>query len=304
MVLPLWANSNWGSQLHLMKHNYHIQGMTCQGCRKHVEDTLATAAGVTAAEVDLEKALATITTERHITKEQFQEALPDDWGRYSIHPPGQQRTVLQENSKPSAGKGTGMFYCPIHCEAEKTYEQPGDCPVCGMDLIEEQSFSAGKTQQWACPMHPEVVKDQPGSCPLCGMDLVAVHVEISAEEKTFIKLRRQFWVAILFTVPIFLIAMSEMLKENPLYKIMDQKHWNWIQFGLSLAVVFYSCWMFFDRAYRSIITWKLNLFSVLVSDTLILYRSRWDTNMSGALRCSGELQFAFFNRQCFKVYKN
>ncbi len=25
---------------------------------------------------------------------------------------------------------------------------------------------------WVCPMHPEVIQDQPGSCPICGMDLV------------------------------------------------------------------------------------------------------------------------------------
>jgi rubrerythrin len=25
---------------------------------------------------------------------------------------------------------------------------------------------------WTCPMHPDVVRDQPGLCPICGMDLV------------------------------------------------------------------------------------------------------------------------------------
>jgi hypothetical protein len=27
-------------------------------------------------------------------------------------------------------------------------------------------------QQYTCPMHPEVVKDAPGNCPKCGMKLV------------------------------------------------------------------------------------------------------------------------------------
>ena len=42
-----------------MKHTYHIHGMTCNGCRNHVEKTLKTVDGVTSAAVDLEKMEAT-----------------------------------------------------------------------------------------------------------------------------------------------------------------------------------------------------------------------------------------------------
>jgi Cu(I)/Ag(I) efflux system membrane fusion protein len=30
----------------------------------------------------------------------------------------------------------------------------------------------GKAAQYTCAMHPEVVKDNPGDCPKCGMKLV------------------------------------------------------------------------------------------------------------------------------------
>jgi Cu2+-exporting ATPase len=87
--------------------------------------------------------------------------------------------------------------------------------------------------------------------------------DLSSEEKTYKKLIKKFWLAVAFTLPVFLIAMSEMLTNNPLYDIMDQVYWNWIQFALSIPVVFYATWMFFERAYRSIKTWNLNMFTLI-----------------------------------------
>ena len=247
-----------------MKHTYHIHGMTCNGCRSHVEEALSKVKGVSKAIVDLDKSEATIEMESHIPIETFQEALKKDGDRYSIHKQGEQHQHSKDKKKEQPkGKGKGTFYCPMHCEGDKTYDKPGDCPVCGMDLVEEQNLSATSKEQWTCPMHPEIVKDEAGSCPICGMDLVPMEADSSAEEKTYKKLLKKFWIASVFTLPIFLIAMSEMLNNNPLYNIMEQKNWNWIQFVLSIPVVFYATWMFFERAYRSIKTWNLNMFTLI-----------------------------------------
>ncbi|MEO6347066.1 MAG: heavy metal-associated domain-containing protein, partial [Aquaticitalea sp.] len=70
-----------------MKHTYHINGMTCDGCRSHVEKTLSEVKGVSKASVNLEKAEATIEMEKHIPIETFQEALKKDGGTYSIELP-------------------------------------------------------------------------------------------------------------------------------------------------------------------------------------------------------------------------
>ena len=246
-----------------MKYTYHIHGMTCNGCRSHVEEALSKVKGVSKATVDLKKAEATIEMEKHIPIETFQESLKDDGGKYSIHKQGEHHHISEAKKEKSKGSGTGTFYCPMHCEGDKTYDKAGDCPVCGMDLVEEQNLSSTSSEQWTCPMHPEIVKDQAGACPLCGMDLVPMQPDLSAEEKTYKKLLKKFWIATLFTLPIFVIAMSEMVPSNPLYAVMDQKYWNWVQFALSIPVVFYATWMFFERAYKSIITWKLNMFTLI-----------------------------------------
>jgi len=199
--------------------------MTCNGCRNHVEETLSNVNGVLKASVHLEKSEAVIEMESRIPIEKFQEALKNDGGRYSIHK-NEKRPHLDKKAETLKVKETGVYYCPMHCEADKTYIKAGNCPVCGMDLVPLEASSSG-------------------------------------EDKTYKKLLRKFWIALAFTLPIFLIAMSEMLNNNPLYIILEQKYWNWVQFVLSIPVVFYASWMFFERAWTSIKTLNLNMFTLI-----------------------------------------
>lgn len=247
----------------VMTHKYHIHGMSCSGCKNHVQNTLAKVPDVVNVFVDLDQAEATIEMEKHIPIEVFQEALKKDGSTYTIHNIGEHKHDKPTKQEKPKGKGTGVFYCPMHCEGDKTYNKPGDCPVCGMDLVEEQNLNSLSAEKWTCPMHPEIVEDHAGACPICGMDLVPLKADLSAEEKSYNKLLKKFWIATAFTLPIFLIAMSEMIPNNPLYKVLPQKYWNWVQFALSLPVVFYATWMFFERAYKSIKTWNLNMFTLI-----------------------------------------
>src|SRR5690606_35661724 len=71
-----------------MTHTYHIHGMTCNGCRAHVEHTLSQVEGVSKASVDLEKSEATIEMEAQLLVETYEEALHKEGRRYSIKAPG------------------------------------------------------------------------------------------------------------------------------------------------------------------------------------------------------------------------
>ena len=42
-----------------------------------------------------------------------------------------------------------------------------------------ESPEMAEITMWTCPMHPDILMEEPGSCPICGMDLVPV--ETSAE---------------------------------------------------------------------------------------------------------------------------
>lgn len=46
---------------------------------------------------------------------------------------------LEEDVTPtfSTGDDNKKYYCPMHCEGDKKYDQPGNCPICGMRLVKE-----------------------------------------------------------------------------------------------------------------------------------------------------------------------
>jgi Cu2+-exporting ATPase len=173
------------------------------------------------------------------------------------------KNLPQHNQTPApAGSNTGQFHCPMNCEGDKVHDKPGSCPVCGMNLERVSSIPESKVQ-YTCPMHPQVIRDAPGSCPVCGMDLVPRQPLEEDENKTYKDLLKKFKVAVIFTFPVLLIAMANLLPSDPLPSIMKQQVWNWVQFALALPVVFYATGMFFQRAWTSIVTWNLNMFTLI-----------------------------------------
>ena len=261
-----------------MTHTYIITGMTCNGCRSKVEKTLNDIVGISAV-VTLEPPIATITMEKHIPIEQLQTALTAA-GNYTIQMSDSQNIADNKESsietksccsthnkqdsevKPFAKNSSGKYYCPMHCEGDKMYDKAGNCPVCGMNLEKVPELTIQKTQ-YTCPMHPEIIRDVAGACPICGMDLIPIVTAVREEDNTYKELSKKMIISTAFTVPVFLIAMLEMIPNLHLTSLMPQIAWNWLQFGLSIPVIFYACWMFFQRAWTSIRTMNLNMFTLI-----------------------------------------
>jgi hypothetical protein len=63
------------------------------------------------------------------------------------------------------------YVCPMPADAEVLETKPGNCPVCGMELIPVRIDSA-----WSCPNHAAVIRDNPGTCPIDKRELVPVVV--------------------------------------------------------------------------------------------------------------------------------
>lgn len=211
-----------------MTHTYYIKGMSCSGCEATVKKRLEAVEGVSQVVANAKEKTAVVDSTEHVPFEALKAAL--EGTHYTMVTSLEEATEAPKPQSPVHG-GTGVFYCPMRCEGDKTYDHPGHCPVCGMDLVEEVSAQSLK--------------------------------QGNQEDHKRQELRRQFWGAVAFTLPIFIIAMGGMWHDNPMYKLMPLSYWNWVQFALSLPVVFYFGWTYFSRAWVSIKTLRFNMFTLI-----------------------------------------
>ena len=151
----------------------------------------------------------------------------------------------------------GKYYCPMFCEGDKVYDSNVGCPVCGMDLVK---IPEKKAIEYTCPMHPEIVQNEPGNCPICGMDLVPKpSKDNDHEDETYKLLKRKFWTALGFSVPVFILSMGGMFIDWPFSHQLQ----GILELILTLPVLFYAGWFLMKRGWISFRTWNLNMFSLI-----------------------------------------
>src|SRR6266566_3561886 len=118
---------------------------------------------------------------------------------------------------------------------------------------------------YTCPMHPEIEQDHPGACPKCGMTLEPKTVGAGDEEeqKDVRSLSRKFWIALVLTIPVLLIAMGHAIPALHIDSIIPKQIGKWIEFTLTTPVVLWAGGFFFTRAWRSIVNRSLNMFTLI-----------------------------------------
>lgn len=159
-----------------------------------------------------------------------------------------------------------MFTCPMHPEIRR--QSPGSCPKCGMALEPLLGEVSAATGEYTCPMHPEVVSPIPGNCPKCGMALEPR--TLPAEEEAnpeLTDMNRRFRVSMLLTLPVFVLAMAEMVPGLGFMQGVSPTALGWIQGLLATPVVVWGGWPFFQRGWASVINRSLNMFSLIALGT-------------------------------------
>ncbi len=161
------------------------------------------------------------------------------------------------------------YTCPMHPEVKK--EEPGTCPICGMSLEPSQVAPLTK-KEWTCPMHAEIIRDEPGSCPICGMALEPRIVTLDEEDDSeLVDMTRRFWVSLVLTLPVFLIAMGDLIPGQPLAYIATARTFRWFELLLATPVILWGGAPFFIRGWQSIINRSLNMFTLIGLGTGVAY---------------------------------
>ena len=145
-----------------------------------------------------------------------------------------------------------------HCCHKNTGEAPAGPP--GEDL-------AGK---YICPMCPGVVSDEPAACPKCGMALEqvlaagALPSADATDDPEYRDMKRRFIVAAIFSLPLLIIAMGGMF---------TGEHRPWLQLVLAAPVCLWAGLPFFRRAWTSIRSGNLNMFTLIGLGVFVAFGS-------------------------------
>ena len=170
-------------------------------------------------------------------------------------------------------KGQTYYFCSTHClnrfreNPESFLNKTAPQPI---GITRQPKPAPG--QKYTCPMHPEIIRDAPGSCPICGMALEPLTVSLEDEPNPeLVDMTRRFWVAVVLSIPVFVLGMSDLIPGQPLQRLIPMRTLAWVQLVLATPVVLWAGWPFFVRAWQSIVNRSLNMFTLIGLGVAVAY---------------------------------
>ena len=166
--------------------------------------------------------------------------------------------------------GQRYFFCGRSClerfqaEPDRFLAARSGGAATPMAPAHHEPAPAGEAGSYTCPMHPEIVQDHPGNCPICGMALEPLSA--AAEEgpnPELADMTRRFRSSLAFTVPLVIVAMGRHIPGLALGRWLSPGLLSWIELALATPVVLWGGWPFFQRAWVSVRTWRLNMFTLI-----------------------------------------
>ncbi len=159
--------------------------------------------------------------------------------------------------KSATHEGKTYYFCSTGCVTKFITD-----PMRYLSPVKKTPSAADLQAIYTCPMDPEVQKIGPGSCPKCGMALEPLEASVVEDTTELDDMQRRFWFSLILSLPLLIIAMSDMVGWNFMHELGHQTT-GWLQAALSTPVVFWFGLPFLTRAAQSFKTKHLNMFSLI-----------------------------------------
>ena len=197
----------------------------------------------------------------------FEPNLPSNEASLPLKDPVCGMTVTPQSPHTLQHEGKAIYFCSAGCKGKFAANPakylvtasggggPASAPAPPPAMFEPVVAGAIYT----CPMHPEVRQDKPGACPKCGMALepeMPTLDEGESPELTDFK-RRFIWTLPLTVVVTVLAMVGHRLQ---LFEMATQ---SWIELVLTLPIVLWAGWPFFERGAQSIINRSPNMWTLI-----------------------------------------
>ncbi|MBI3055533.1 MAG: heavy metal translocating P-type ATPase, partial [Betaproteobacteria bacterium] len=142
----------------------------------------------------------------------------------------------------------------------------GSC--CGSGSTKQRETPSNPTtaiSKYICPMCPGVESDGPTACPKCGMALEPMTDSAAERNPELVDMTRRFWIGAGLAAPILVLAMGGYLPVlRPLLdRLVPHDVSMWLELLLATPVVLWTGWPFFQRGWKSVATWNLNMFTLI-----------------------------------------
>jgi Cu+-exporting ATPase len=153
-------------------------------------------------------------------------------------------------------QGQTYYFCSAYCR-----EHFAATPQAYLDGSAQQEEAPGPEAIYTCPMDPEIEQAGPGSCPICGMALSPKDPLADDGGASLRHARHRFWAAAALAAPLAMLAMSQHLGLAGYWA--HSRMAGWLQLLLALPVVLWAGAPLFAKAWASLKTRNLNMYTLI-----------------------------------------